>query len=810
MRLARKGLATLMLLSLLLGLLSALRLGFSLGEPFPGFVLLWRKEYKLLTVSWTTPPNWSGPDAGMRINDRILCINGYMPRPDTPVYGLDPRYAKYPCPNGGRLFADVYRAAYQSSNPAVDIFIDRDGVLQTIPNVPLEPFSFGLLLETFAPSFVLGLALLGLGWVVYRANPEIEINLIFALIMLLVSNFAFNIALAEVVTDRQFETRLVTLAQIIPWVPFFGPLLFHLSDLLFDHRLLPAAARVIRRPFYFAAGVFSIIGVLAYLVIDILTSQYLNLAYLYWVGFSVTFSVMWSLVSLGLAARRSTQRQVRMQAGFVLVALALTVLTAIPFVGLFVANQLTFPYMQGIPYIGLVVVALIAYAILRYQLFATRTRTLTFLLVLVTSVLVALVIYLPVGSDIGFLPLLSVSLLAGMVFIGRFKPFNFLDLLLHHEELDYQVVTRFSQQLFQSQAVEKLVTAACDALKKELEAEQIDLWLLDPHLSRLNHYNEKSLVENLPLDPALLPLLRQTPRPVYVYTDAGQAILRYSPAVAQVHPQGLLAPMNNQDQSIGFMSISPRWTGEVFNEEDVRLVGLLSGQLCLAISNTQQVERLQNMQRRIMQAEENERYKIARELHDTVLQFLLVLTFGLDSLKEDPARLNERVENWQVQISSQAGDLRNLLGYLRTPEALGRRGLLASLDVLFANMCTQTTVKLEWDLDTQVETALSSDSKVAVYRILREAVQNALKHARAHQVSIRVLKQGERVNFSVRDDGLGFDVQSVLNSIDKGYNSLQDMRIYIESTGGQLEIHSAPGQGTTIEGWTHSQPVVTS
>ena len=195
-----------MLLSLFFGLLGALRLGFSLGEPFPGFMLLWRKEYKLLTVSWTTPPNWSGPDAGMRINDRILCINGYMPRPDTPVYGLDPRYAGSPCPNGGKIFGAVYQQAYQSPSQSVDIFIDRDGVLQTISNVPIEPFTLGLLLETYAPSFLLGLVLLWLGWVVYRANPEIEINLIFALIMLLAS--ALIIRLPENgFTYRDLRTR---------------------------------------------------------------------------------------------------------------------------------------------------------------------------------------------------------------------------------------------------------------------------------------------------------------------------------------------------------------------------------------------------------------------------------------------------------------------------------------------------------------------------------------------------------------------------------------------------------------------------
>lgn len=87
----RRALIVGLALVLLAGLGAALRLGTYLGQPFPGFALFWRKEYKLLTVGWMTPPHWSGIVAGMKVNDRILCINGYAPSPDSPNYGLDPR-----------------------------------------------------------------------------------------------------------------------------------------------------------------------------------------------------------------------------------------------------------------------------------------------------------------------------------------------------------------------------------------------------------------------------------------------------------------------------------------------------------------------------------------------------------------------------------------------------------------------------------------------------------------------------------------------------------------------------------------------
>jgi len=796
-----------MLLTFLFGLLGAVRLGSSLGEPFPGFMLLWRKEYKLLTVSSLTPPNWSGPGAGMKINDRILCINGYSPKPDSPVYGLDPRYAEHPCPNGSKNFAVIYREAFQSADPTVNFLIDRDGVIQTITNVPLERFDLALLVETFAPAFLLGLALLVLGWVVYHANPDYEINLVFTQVMVITSNFAFNTTLAGLITDNQFETGLITMVQIVPWLALLGPLTFHLAELLSSPGSLSTAAQFIRHPYYWLAVVFSIVGVTAYFFNKIQFSQTLNTAYLYWLGFSWVFSTVWALVSLGLTYRKTTQRRVRMQTGFVLGAIALTVVICIPFAGLFIANQLTFPYMQGIPYVGLVVVAMIAYAILRYQLFAARTLTLTFLLVLVASVLAALLVYLPVGNDIGFVPLLGSSLLAGSVFAGRFKPFGFLNRLLHREELDYQAAARFSQNIRQPQSAVRLAEASASALKDELETEQVELWLFSPDQPVVEHFFDRLPVETAALDPALTDQVRQMDGPVYAESPAGVSLARGLSNGSPLSPHGLWVPLIDREQALGLLYIGPRWTGEVYGEEDLRLVRLLTVPLGLALANIFQVERLRAMQRQILQAEENERYKIARELHDTVLQFLLVLTFGLDGMKENPLKLDDRIEDWQGRISAEASRLRDLLSYLRTPETLEQRGLTTSLEQLFEDMRRQTTTRIVWEIDPQVEPGLAPETKVALYRVLREAVNNALKYARAQQVSICLQVQDGRLDFSVQDDGQGFEVQPALKSAGKGYSSLQDMRIYVESTGGKLDIQSTPGKGTLIQGWMPALPI---
>ena len=147
LRFFRRWLPVIMALTLLGGLLGAFRLALSLGQPFPGLVMLWRKEYKLFTVSWVTPPNWRGLTAGMMINDRILCMDGYRPVLGPKVYGLEPLDTGQSCLNGDKQYGDIFRETFLSANPAIDFLINRDGKMQSIQAVPVIRFTLGLLLE---------------------------------------------------------------------------------------------------------------------------------------------------------------------------------------------------------------------------------------------------------------------------------------------------------------------------------------------------------------------------------------------------------------------------------------------------------------------------------------------------------------------------------------------------------------------------------------------------------------------------------------------------------------------------------------
>ena len=125
---------------------------------------------------------------------------------------------------------------------------------------------------------------------------------------------------------------------------------------------------------------------------------------------------------------------------------------------------------------------------------------------------------------------------------------------------------------------------------------------------------------------------------------------------------------------------------------------------------------------------------------------------------------------------------------------------MRSLQTWLEQVRQETTLVIEADLTAEVELLLTTEAKVAIYRVCREAVHNAIKHSGGSRIVVRVQPDGEVVRFSVEDDGQGFDEAAVPPSSGKGYSSLHDLRIYVESVGGRLEVRSSPDAGTVLVG----------
>jgi two-component system, NarL family, sensor kinase len=198
--------------------------------------------------------------------------------------------------------------------------------------------------------------------------------------------------------------------------------------------------------------------------------------------------------------------------------------------------------------------------------------------------------------------------------------------------------------------------------------------------------------------------------------------------------------------------------------------------------------------RSAMEASDAERRRIARDLHDSVVQDLAGTAFAVSAVSrspETPARARETLDGAGSSLRDSLKSLRSLLAEIHPPElrADDLAAALADLTAPAAAAGAQASVSVEG-----VETA--SDEKAAlVWRVAQEAVRNALRHSGASTVAVTVRGDGRRLTLEVVDDGAGFDPSSVR---DPDRYGLRGLRSLVADNGGVLEFRSAPGDGTTV------------
>ncbi len=195
-----------------------------------------------------------------------------------------------------------------------------------------------------------------------------------------------------------------------------------------------------------------------------------------------------------------------------------------------------------------------------------------------------------------------------------------------------------------------------------------------------------------------------------------------------------------------------------------------------------------------VRASDAERRRIARDLHDTVVQDLAGTAFALAASARDartaPAPPSV-LDGAAAEVRRSMRSLRSLLVEIHPPD-LRTVGLHAALQDLLA---PAAGVGIEADVITDGIEDLPDDTVALVWRVAQEAARNALRHAQARQVSVTVSGGPRRVCLKVRDDGSGFDLA---DPADEGHFGLHGMTGLVQDAGGRLEVRSAPGAGTTV------------
>jgi two-component system, NarL family, sensor histidine kinase DevS len=244
----------------------------------------------------------------------------------------------------------------------------------------------------------------------------------------------------------------------------------------------------------------------------------------------------------------------------------------------------------------------------------------------------------------------------------------------------------------------------------------------------------------------------------------------------------------------GNIYLTDKQGAEMFDEEDERVLVVLATQAAIAVENARLYDETERKGRELQRLQVfEERERIAKELHDGVIQSLFAVGMslqGLASSSADPEtarRLEAAVEDVDVAIR----DLRNYIFGLR-PGILADRQLDQALKELTTEFEARSGIVTVVDVDGEAASSLAS-SAGEVVQLAREALSNVSRHAEATTCRVSLRRAAEGIVLEIDDDGRGFDVGTTTPGM-----GLRNLRERAESIGGKLEIESTPGEGTTV------------
>ena len=412
-------------------------------------------------------------------------------------------------------------------------------------------------------------------------------------------------------------------------------------------------------------------------------------------------------------------------------------------------------------------------AILRYRLYdldVVVRKTVVFGLVAAFITAVYAVVVGGIGAVVAAEGSTILSFIAAAVLAVAFQPArdrarHLADRLVYGKRATpYEVLAQFSERMSESYATEDVLPRMAEILRADTGASSAGVWLRVGSSLR----PEAAAGAELAREPAVVD---------------GDLL----PTLAGEHA----VEVRHQGELLGALSVQMP-PSDPMSPTKEKLVRDLAAQAGLVLRNVRLIEELRASRQRLVAAQDEERRKIERNMHDGAQQQLVALSVKLrltEQLSErDPAKAKEMLAALQTDTSDALENLRDLARGIYPP-LLADRGIGAALEAQARKATVPTSV------ETGDLARCAPDVKATIYFCTLEALQNVAKYAAATSARIRLGREDGHVTFEIEDDGAGFDPSTT------GYGTgLRGMADRLDAIGGSLEVRSAPGEGTTIVG----------
>jgi signal transduction histidine kinase len=423
----------------------------------------------------------------------------------------------------------------------------------------------------------------------------------------------------------------------------------------------------------------------------------------------------------------------------------------------------------------------IAIAVLRFHLYdldvvVRKAVVYAALAVFATGVYLALVVGLGtwLGRGDSFLTMLAAVVVAILFQPVRARLTRFANRLVYGDRATpYEILAEFSERVGDAYADDDVLPRMARVLGEGIGAERADVWLVVDHELR---------------DVAAWPVDADISTPVPIANGA----------VPDVPGADRVFPVEQAGGLLGALAVR-KPVSEPFTPADEKLMGDLAGQAGLVLRNVRlsedlkaRLDDLKAAQKRLVSAQDAERRRLERNIHDGAQQQLVALAVKLklaDGLIErDAQKARELVSQLQGETHAALEDLRDLARGIYPP-LLADKGLSSAIEA----QARKSGLPVEVRADGIGR--YPQDIEAAVYFSCLEAMQNVAKYASASSVTISLGERDRRLVFSVADDGRGFDTAIAGNG-----SGLQGIADRLGALDGDLSVTSSPGRGTTIEG----------
>ena len=427
----------------------------------------------------------------------------------------------------------------------------------------------------------------------------------------------------------------------------------------------------------------------------------------------------------------------------------------------------------------------IGVAVLKYRLYdidviISRTLVYAVLASFITAVYIGIAVGIGTLVGSGGQPNLWLSIVATIIVAVGFQPVRERvqkianRLVYGNRATPYEVLTEFSDQVAEAYAADEVLPRMARVLQEATGAQSATVWLKGPAILR----------------PAATHPEVATSSPVPLSMSGG--------SLPEIPGATTSVPVEHQGRLLGALSIVKR-RGDPVSPTEQKLIDDLAHQAGLVLRNVglaaelrNRLDDLRSSRQRLVRAQDEERRRLERDLHDGAQQHIVALKVKLGLAQMLAATSPERARLTVVQLKADADEALETLRDLARgiyPPLLADKGLVAALE----SQARKATMPVH--VDAEGVERYAQDVEATVYFCVLEALQNVQKYANASRVVVRLRGQESGLTFEVEDDGIGFDTATVTRGA-----GLTNMVDRVEALGGNVDVTSAPGSGTQVSG----------